>query len=208
MKLNVLKINGSKGTAVSIDDTVFGIEPNKPVVRQAVLAELNNMRQGTHASKNRALVRGGGRKPFKQKGRGSARAGTTRSPIWRGGGTVFGPEPHAYSHKLPKKVGKLARKSVLSDKAANSQIVLVDDLQVSSHKTSEFVKILSDLGLEGKKVTILFSGEDRNLALASQNLHKVYLVEAKNASTYDLIDCEFILLDKAGLAILTEVLAG
>ncbi|MBL7014567.1 MAG: 50S ribosomal protein L4 [Candidatus Marinimicrobia bacterium] len=208
MKLNVLKINGSKGTAVSIDDTVFGIEPNKPVVRQAVLAELNNMRQGTHASKNRALVRGGGRKPFKQKGRGSARAGTTRSPIWRGGGTVFGPEPHAYSHKLPKKVGKLARKSVLSDKAANSQIVLVDDLQVSSHKTSEFVKILSDLGLDGKKVTILFSGEDRNLALASQNLHKVYLVEAKNASTYDLIDCEFILLDKAGLAILTEVLAG
>ncbi|MBT3590544.1 MAG: 50S ribosomal protein L4 [Candidatus Marinimicrobia bacterium] len=208
MKLKVLKIDGSKGTAMSVDDAVFGIEPNKPVVRQAVLAELNNMRQGTHASKNRALVRGGGRKPFKQKGRGVARAGTTRSPIWRGGGTVFGPEPHAYSHKLPKKVGKLARRSVLSDKAANSQIILVDDLQVQSHKTADFVKTLTDLGLDGKKVTILSSGEDRNLVLASQNLYKVYLVDAKSASTYDLIDCEFLLLDKAGLAIITEVLAA
>jgi len=95
MKLELTKINGSKGPSVTVEDAVFAITPNKPVVRQAVLAELNNMRQGTHASKNRALVRGGGRKPFKQKGTGSARAGTTRSPIWRGGGTVFGPEPHA-----------------------------------------------------------------------------------------------------------------
>lgn len=208
MKLNVLKLDGSKGTAVTVDDAVFGVEPNQPVVRQAVLAELTNMRQGTHASKNRALVRGGGKKPWKQKGRGVARAGTTRSPLWKGGGTVFGPEPHPYSHKLSKKMGKLARKSVLSDKVANKQIVLVDELQISSHKTAEFAKTLNDLGLGDKKVTVLSSGDDRNLALASQNLYKVYLVEAKSVSTYDLIDCEFILMDKAGLAILTELLAN
>ena len=162
----------------------------------------------TDASKNRALVRGGGRKPFKQKGTGSARAGTTRSPIWRGGGTVFGPEPHAYSHKVSKKVGKLARKSVLADKASNGQLMLVDELKIDSHKTADFVKILNTLGLQDKKITILSSGKDRNLELASQNLHKVYLVDAKSVSTYDLIDCEIVLLDKAGLAILTGILAG
>ncbi|MBT3299314.1 MAG: 50S ribosomal protein L4 [Candidatus Marinimicrobia bacterium] len=208
MKLELTKINGSKGPSVTVEDAVFAITPNKPVVRQAVLAELNNMRQGTHASKNRALVRGGGRKPFKQKGTGSARAGTTRSPIWRGGGTVFGPEPHAYSHKVSKKVGKLARKSVLADKASNGQLMLVDELKIDSHKTADFVKILNTLGLQDKKITILSSGKDRNLELASQNLHKVYLVDAKSVSTYDLIDCEIVLLDKAGLAILTGILAG
>ena len=208
MKLELTKINGSKGPSVTVEDAVFAITPNKPVVRQAVLAELNNMRQGTHASKNRALVRGGGRKPFKQKGTGSARAGTTRSPIWRGGGTVFGPEPNAYSHKVSKKVGKLARKSVLADKASNGQLMLVDELKIDSHKTADFVKILNTLGLQDKKITILSSGKDRNLELASQNLHKVYLVDAKSVSTYDLIDCEIVLLDKAGLAILTGILAG
>ena len=208
MKLELTKINGSKGPSVTVEDAVFAITPNKPVVRQAVLAELNNMRQGTHASKNRALVRGGGRKPFKQNGTGSARAGTTRSPIWRGGGTVFGPEPHAYSHKVSKKVGKLARKSVLADKASNGQLMLVDELKIDSHKTADFVKILNTLGLQDKKITILSSGKDRNLELASQNLHKVYLVDAKSVSTYDLIDCEIVLLDKAGLAILTGILAG
>ena len=101
MKINVLKIDGSKGTAITVDDSVFGIKPNESVVHQAVVAELANGRQGTHASKNRSAVRGGGKKPFKQKGRGVARAGTIRSPIWKGGGVVFGPEPHGYDTKMP-----------------------------------------------------------------------------------------------------------
>ena len=101
-----------------MDDTVFGIKPNESVVHQAVIAELANGRQGTHASKNRSAVRGGGKKPFAQKGRGVARAGTIRSPIWKGGGVVFGPEPHGYDTKMPKKMRRLARRSVLSDKAS------------------------------------------------------------------------------------------
>lgn len=134
MKLDVLKIDGSKAGNITADKTVFGIVPNAAVVRQAVLAEMTNMRQGTHATKNRAQVRGGGKKPFKQKGRGMARAGTIRSPLWKGGGTVFGPEPHGYNHKLPKKVSRLARRSVLSNKAAEGKLVVVDDFTLTSHK--------------------------------------------------------------------------
>ena len=100
MKLNIHNLSGKKVSDFDLDKSVFGIEPNHGVVRQAILSELTNMRQGTHASKNRALVRGGGKKPFKQKGRGGARAGTIRSPLWKGGGTIFGPEPHSYNHKL------------------------------------------------------------------------------------------------------------
>ena len=206
MKLNVVKIDGSKAGDLTAEKSVFGIAPNAAVVRQAILAELTNMRQGTHATKNRAMVNGGGRKPWKQKGRGAARAGTTRSPIWRGGGVVFGPEPHGYSKKIPKKVGKLARRSLLSSKAADGSLLIIDELKMESHKTSEFVTILKNLGLDGKKVTILFTGSDLNLDRATRNLKNVYLVEASKSSAYDLIDCEIILIDKASIAVLTDIL--
>ena len=123
MKLKIIDINGNNVGDISVSKDVFGIEPNLPVVRQAVLSELNNMRQGTHSAKNRAKVRGGGKKPWKQKGRGVARAGTIRSPLWKGGGTVFGPEPHSYNHKLSKKLSRLARKSVLSSKAVDLSLI-------------------------------------------------------------------------------------
>jgi len=208
MKLDVLKLDGSKSGDIKADKSVFGIEPNHAVVRQAVLAELTNMRQGTHATKNRAMVRGGGKKPWKQKGRGVARAGTIRSPLWRGGGTVFGPEPHAYSHKLPKKVSKLARRSVLSNKAAEGNLVVVEGFEMDSHKTSDFVSILTRLDLQNKKITLLVTGRDENLDKASRNLQNVYLVDAAKVSTYDLIDCEVLVIDKASMAVLTDILAG
>jgi len=151
MKLNVLKLDGTTAEAFKADKAVFGIEPNDAVIRQAVLAEMTNMRQGTHSTKNRAMVNGGGRKPFKQKGRGGARAGTIRSPLWRGGGTVFGPEPHSYHHKLSKKVSRLARRSVLSSKIAEDKLIVVDEFSLSSHKTSDFNSILSALNLQDKK---------------------------------------------------------
>ena len=159
MKLNVLKKDGSKGTTVTVDDTVFGIKPNESVVHQAVIAELANGRQGTHASKNRSAVRGGGKKPFAQKGRGVARAGTIRSPIWKGGGVVFGPEPHGYDTKMPKKMRRLARRSVLSDKASAGNLVVVGAIVVGSGNTKEFIEILKVLSLEGKKLTILVSAD-------------------------------------------------
>ncbi len=208
MKLDVLKIDGTKAGNISADKTVFGVKPNAAVVRQAVLAEMTNMRQGTHASKNRAQVRGGGKKPWKQKGRGVARAGTIRSPLWKGGGTVFGPEPHRYNHKLPKKVSRMARRSVLSNKAAEGKLVVVDDFTLNSHKTTDFISILTKLNLQNKKITLLVTGMDENLDKASRNLRDVYLVDAAKVSTYDIIDCDTLVVDKASMTVLTDILAG
>tara|TARA_B100000029_G_scaffold515114_1_gene620660 strand:+ start:990 stop:1616 length:627 start_codon:yes stop_codon:yes gene_type:complete len=208
MKLDVIKLDGSKAGNIAADKTVFGIEPNEAVVRQAVLAELTNMRQGTHASKNRSAVRGGGKKPWKQKGRGVARAGTIRSPLWKGGGTIFGPEPHSYNHKLPKKLSRLARRSVLSNKAAEGKLIIIDEFALASHKTADFVSVLKKLDLQNTKITILVTGVDDNLDKATRNLSNVYLVDAAKVSTYDLIDCETLVIDKASMAVLTEILAG
>ena len=206
MKLNVLKLDGSKPSQIKADESVFGIKPNEPVIRQAVLAELTNLRQGTHSTKNRASVAGGGRKPWRQKGRGVARAGTIRSPLWRGGGRVFGPEPHSYNKKLSKKLSKLARKSVLSSKIANNEIVIVEKFQIDSHKTSNFVSLLKNLGIHKKKLTVLISNLDKKIEWSTQNLRYVYIVNASKASTYDLLDCEILLMDKDSLLVLTTML--
>jgi large subunit ribosomal protein L4 len=206
MKHNIYNLSGKVVSEFNLDDSVFGIEPNHGVVRQAVLAEMTNMRQGTHASKNRALVSGGGKKPFKQKGRGGARAGTIRSPLWKGGGTVFGPEPHSYKHKLPKKVSKLARKSLFSSKVSDGEFYIVDSLSLESHKTSNFVSILNKLNFSEKKILILVSAHDEKLDLAVRNLRNVYLVDAKKVSAYDLIDCNQIIIEKASVDILTKLL--
>ena len=207
MKLDIIKLDGSKVSDFTADKSVFGIKPNLGVVRQAVLAELTNMRQGTHATKNRALVNGGGRKPWKQKGRGVARAGTIRSPLWKGGGAIFGPEPHAYNHKLPKKLSQLARRSILSSKASEGNLVIVEDFELDSHKTAGFVRVLAALELQNKKVTLLVTGLANNLDKAVRNLKNVYLVDAKKVSTYDLIDCEVLVIEKASVSILTEILS-
>ena len=206
MKLNILKLDGSKSSQIKADESVFGIKPNEPVIRQAVLAELTNLRQGTHATKNRASVAGGGRKPWRQKGRGVARAGTIRSPLWRGGGRVFGPEPHSYNKKLSKRLSRLARKSVLSSKIANNEIVIVEKFQIDSHKTSNFVSLLKNLGLHKKKLTVLISDFDKKIEWSTQNLRYVYIVNASKASTYDLLDCEILLMDKDSLLVLTTML--
>jgi large subunit ribosomal protein L4 len=206
MKFSITKEDGSKGPSINVDDSVFGIEPNNSVVHQAVVAELANGRQGTHSAKNRSEVRGGGRKPFKQKGRGVARAGSTRSPIWKGGGTVFGPEPHEYDKKISKKMRKLARRSVLSSKATNGEIIILEDITISAPKTNDFSKFLDKFNLLGKKITILVAAYSDDLFLAARNIPNIYLVEATSASTYDLLDCESLLFDKAGLSLINEQL--
>ncbi|MBL51898.1 MAG: 50S ribosomal protein L4 [Candidatus Marinimicrobia bacterium] len=207
MKLDVMKLDGTKAGDIQVDKSVFSIKPNEAVVRQAVLAEMTNMRQGTHATKNRSAVQGGGKKPWKQKGRGVARAGTIRSPLWKGGGTVFGPEPHDYHHKLPKKLSRLARKSVLSDKAAEGKLLVIEEFTLDSHKTVEFLSILKKLEIDTKKITLLISGFDENLDKATRNLSNVYMVDAAKVSTYDLIDCEILVVDKASMSVLTKILA-
>ena len=197
MNFEIIDIKGSKVGNVTLKKNIFAFPPNQDVVRQAVLAEMTNLRQGTHSTKNRALVSGGGKKPWKQKGRGVARAGTIRSPLWKGGGTVFGPQPHSYNQKLSKKLSKLARKSVLSSKLSNGDLLVIDNFELKDHKTSGFNLILKNLKLEDKKLTIL-TGDigNRNLDMSTRNLRNVHLVFSKNASTYDLIDCEVLMIDQ------------
>ena len=206
MKFNILKQDGTKGSSITVDDSVFAIEPNNGVVHQAVVTELANGRQGTHSAKNRSEVRGGGKKPWKQKGRGVARAGTIRSPIWKGGGVVFGPEPHKYNKKISKKMRQLARRSVLSSKAKNGEIIILEDISISAPKTKDFAEILKKLNLSDKKITILVAGYSDDLFLAVRNIPNIYLVDATSASTYDLLDCETLLFDKAGLSLINNQL--
>ncbi len=206
MELKVYKKDGGKASKMKLEESVFGITPNEDVVFRAVQSELTNSRQGTHSTKSRGMVRGGGRKPFKQKGRGVARAGSTRSPLWRGGGTVFGPQPHGYSYKMPKKMKLLARRSILSYKANNDGLIIMDEISVTDPKTKEFMKILNELKIADKKVTVLLGESKTNVFLAGRNIPNIAILEAKDASTYDLIDCDVILAEKSGVDILTEQL--
>ena len=206
MELQVLNNQGKKTSTIKVDEAIFGLTPNKDAVHRSVLSEMANSRQGTHSTKSRGMVRGGGKKPWKQKGRGVARAGTNRSPIWRGGGTVFGPEPHKYEYNLPKKIKRLARKSVLSQKIKDEKLIVIDDFNVKKIKTKKICQLLQNLKIDGK-VYFLSSDIDENLFLSLRNLPNLALLKAINASTYDLIDSDFILIDKKGLESLNEGLA-
>ena len=206
MNIDIHNNVGEVVSNIDIDKKFLDSHSNSSVVRQAVLSELTNLRQGTHSSKNRSAVRGGGKKPWKQKGRGVARAGTIRSPLWKGGGTIFGPEPHSYSHKLPKKMGKLARKSVISKKIIDGQIIVLDKIVIESYKTSDFISFLGDLKISNKKTLILVNSFQKNLILASRNIRNVYIENVKNVSVYDLMDSEIILSDKIGFDILYKAL--
>ena len=206
MELQVFNNQGKKASTIKVDEAIFGLEPNKDAVLRSVLSEMANSRQGTHSTKSRGMVRGGGKKPWKQKGRGVARAGTNRSPIWRGGGTVFGPEPHKYEYNLPKKIKRLARKSVLSQKIKDEKLIVIDDFNVKKIKTKKVCQLLKKLKIDGK-VLFLSSDIDENLFLSLRNLPNLALLKAINASTYDLIDSDFILIDRKGLESLNEGLA-
>tara|TARA_B100000674_G_scaffold51363_1_gene35412 strand:+ start:976 stop:1605 length:630 start_codon:yes stop_codon:yes gene_type:complete len=207
MEFDIINLSGQKVNSFKADDSVFSIEPNISAVRQAVLSEMANMRQGTHSSKNRAKVNGGGKKPWKQKGRGVARAGTIRSPLWRGGGTVFGPEPHKYQKKVSRKLSRLARISVLSSKAAEGNLRVIDELELKSHKTTELLDALKMLDVSEKKITILTARDDnKDLELAARNLSNLQIVPARVASTYELINCEVLIVDKDAMVLLTDIL--
>ena len=207
MKIDVQNSSGKVVDSIEVNRAFLASDLNNAVVRQSVLSELTNLRQGTHSSKNRSAVRGGGKKPWKQKGRGVARAGTIRSPLWKGGGVVFGPEPHSYNHKLSKKMSRLARRSVFSKKISDGHLMVLDNLVVDSNKTSNFISLLENLNLSGKKTLILVGSFQENLILASRNIRNVFVENAKSVSVYDLMDSEVILFDKNSFNILYEALA-
>jgi large subunit ribosomal protein L4 len=200
MKIDIYKIDGqTSGEKIELADDIFGIEPNEHAIYLAVKAYLANQRQGTHKTKERSEVRGGGRKPWRQKGRGAARAGTTRSPIWIGGGRTFGPRVRDYTQKLPKKVKQLARKSALSSKAKEKQLLIVEDFTFEQPKTKEFATVLDALDLNGKKILLLTGKTDENVYKSGRNIPRVSVMEASKASTYNILNSQLLVLQKSAV---------
>ena len=208
MKLELYKSTGEKtANSIKISKAVFGIEPNEHCVYLAVKSEMASLHQGTHQSKNRSAVSGSGKKPYKQKGTGRSRVGSIRNPSRVHGGTAFGPNSHSYNVRVNKKVKKLARKSVLSDKMNLGQLMVVDEMNLKSPKTKDMVNILNSLQLTDKKVTILVGSLEESVWLSTRNLKNISILQAEDASTYDLLDCEMLLLDKAGIELLDKQLS-
>ncbi len=209
MTLDVLKIDGSKsGDKVTLSDSIFAIEPNDHAIYLSVKAFLANQRQGTSKSKERGEVRGGGKKPWKQKGRGGARAGTSRSPLWVGGGTIFGPRPRDYRQDIPKKLKRLARKSAFSYKVKDEQLLVIEDFNLDAPKTKDFAKILSALKVDGKKVLLLTENNNQNVYKSGRNIPKVKVLEAAKASTYDVLNNQVLILQKSAVKVIENTFAS
>jgi len=177
---------------------------NDQAVYQCVIAELTNARQGTRSTKNRSLVSGGGKKPFKQKGTGNARQGTSRSPLNRGGGVIFGPSPKYYFKKVNAKTKQLAFKCVLSEKVKNDSLKVIDSIELKTNKTKDFVSFLGSNSLSGSKMTIVVSEVDKNLELASRNVQDIKVVKASSCSVADLLNNDTLLLDANALTLISE----
>ena len=207
MELSVLNIKGqATGKTVSLSDEVFGIEPNEHVVYLDVKQYLANQRQGTHKSKERAEVSYSTRKIKRQKGTGGARAGSIKSPVFVGGGRVFGPRPRDYSFKLNKKVKALARKSVLSQKAKANGISVVEDFTFDAPKTKQYLSFLSALSLTGKKTLLILPEYNNNVYLSGRNIPNTNITTAGDVNTYDLINAEVLLISETAVSKLENLL--
>lgn len=205
MKLDIYKIDGkTSGKKIDLPKEIFGIEPNDHSIYLAVKAYLANQRQGTHKSKERGEIRGGGKKPWKQKGRGGSRAGTIRSPLWVGGGRIFGPKPRDYRQDLSKKVKSLARKSALSYKLKDEQIIIIEDFNFEKPKTKEFLSLIGALNITGKKVLLLTNGKQESVYKSGRNIPKVKVLEANKASTYDILNNQVLIMQKSAVEVLSE----
>jgi large subunit ribosomal protein L4 len=202
----LFKQDGTQNGDITLNEEIFGIEPNESVVYDAIVMQRASLRQGTHAVKNRSAVRGGGRKPWRQKGTGRARQGSIRSPQWRGGGVVFGPTPRSYSYKLPKKVRRLAIKSVLSEKVAENNLVAVDALSFDAPKTKEFKQVLTSLSIDSKVLVVLETGNEV-AGLAARNLSNVTVTTSDNVTVLDVVANDKILATQTALTQIEEVLA-
>ncbi|MFL2101138.1 50S ribosomal protein L4 [Desemzia sp. FAM 23991] len=204
-KLVLFKQDGSQNGEVTLNDAVFGIEPNENVVFDAIIMQRASLRQGTHKVKNRSAVRGGGRKPWRQKGTGRARQGSIRSPQWRGGGVVFGPTPRSYSYKLPKKVRRLAIRSVLSSKVAEGNMIVVDALNFDAPKTKEFAQVLNNLNVDTKVLVVVENGNDFT-TLSARNLPGVTVVAPDNVTVLDVVSHNKLILTQTALTQVEEAL--
>ena len=205
-KVDVYNMQGKKVSDVELNEAVFGIEPNETIVHSVLVNYLANQRQGTQSTKTRAEVRGGGRKPWRQKGTGRARQGSIRAPQWIKGGIALGPKPRSYSYRINKKEKQLAIKSLLSAKVLDNELTVVDKLEVTEPKTSVMVKALTSLKVEGKTLIIL-ADKNENVLLSSRNIEGVKTIELNTINVFDLLNCNKLVLPLDTVKKLEEVYA-
>lgn len=199
MNVDVLTKDGAKAGSIELPASVFGIEPNEHAMYLAVRSYLANRRQGTHKTKTRSEVRGGGKKPFKQKGTGGARRGSNRSPLMPGGGTIHGPQPHGYEVELPTKMKRLARKSALALRAQENNVVVVEDFSIDAPKTKDVAAMLKAIKVDGKKVLILLPSADRTFVLSSRNIEGLTTFPADKISAYDVLNHGKLVIFKSAI---------
>ena len=204
--IKVLNMSGSEVGSVELNDAIFGIEPNQTVVHEVVKNHLANCRQGTQSALTRAEVSGGGKKPWRQKGTGHARQGSTRAPQWTHGGIVFAPKPRDYSYVLNKKVKRLALKSVLSAKVAEGELVVIDSIKMDAIKTADFRKFLNAVNVDGKAVVVTPEKDDV-IVKSARNLPGVVTTPAALMNVYDILNAKYLVVDQAALAKIEEVFA-
>ena len=202
----LFKQDGSQNGTIELNADIFGIEPNENAEYEAILRQRASMRQGTHAVKNRSAVRGGGKKPWRQKGTGRARQGSIRAPQFRGCGIVFGPTPRSYNFNLPRKVRQLAIKSALSQKVADEKFVVVESINFDAPKTKEFAGVMNNLKVS-EKVLVVVSDEDKNAALSGRNLVNTTVVTPAGVNILNVVDSQKIVITKSALSQVEEVLA-
>ena len=198
-------MSGAKVGEIQLNDAVFGVEVNAAVMHQAVVRQLSNERLGTHATKTRGEVRGGGKKPWGQKGTGRARAGSSRSPIWVGGGITFGPQPRSYYKAMPRKARRLAVKSALSDKVNNSELFVIDELKLAAPKTKEVLNVLNNFKVGDAKVLFITDG-DVNVELSARNIQGVKALPYTNINIFDLLHHDKLFIAEGAIAKIEEVL--
>lgn len=205
-KIDVLDINGKKVDSITLNDDVFAITPNEQALFDAVMLQRANVRQGTHSVKNRSAVSGGGRKPWRQKGTGGrARQGTIRAPQWRGGGVVFGPTPRKYTLKMNKKVRRLALKSALSTKLINGDVIVIDNLNLTTPKTKDFMQVVNNLNIERKGLFVT-ANIDENVYLATRNVNNILVQEPSEINVLDLLNVNKLVLTVDAVNKIEEVL--
>jgi large subunit ribosomal protein L4 len=205
MEIKILRKDGTaSGESITLNPAIFEIEPNDHAIYLDIRSIRANQHQGTHKVKSRSEVRGGGKKPYRQKGTGGARRGTQRSPLMPGGGAIFGPKPHDYTVGITKKMKTLARKSALSYKAKENAIVVVEDFTPEKIKTKDFVSVLKGLGIAGKKTLFLTDGKNDAIYKSGRNISRVNVLEANKAATYDILDSKVLVMQKSALKQLEE----
>ena len=204
-KVSVLNMEGKQVDEIELNDAVFAVEVKENLVHQAVLSQLANDRQGTQKAKTRSEVSGGGRKPWRQKGTGHARQGSTRAPQWTGGGVVFAPVPRDYSFKMNKKEKRAALKSVLTDRVNENKFIVVDDIKFEAPKTKDFVKMMNNLNVS--KALVVLKDNDVNAVMSAKNIPTVKTALTNTINVYDILKYDVVVIDKAAVATIEEVYA-